>query len=34
MDEALIALETGALVKAGIAPETRGSGETESVLEA
>jgi len=29
--EALIALEAGALVKAEIAPETQGSGETEPV---
>ena len=32
--KALIALEAGALVKAGIAPETRHSGETESTPEA
>ena len=32
--EALIALEAGALVKAEIAPETQGSGETEPALEA
>ena len=31
--ETLIALEACALVKTGIAPETRSSGETESVLE-